>query len=159
MVLIIIIISVAVYADDYIDEIIKELTIVERYFNNAQYKKARVELDKITKKTGINDLTKDFGMEYPENIRRTIKYWDNSLKDKDGYFNSFPKFTGTVTEAFGNTAGYFYVQRGKEKKSFIYDGGLLRKGDDLSAGKKVTVYYDDFGPDNEFYQALKVEVH
>lgn len=146
------------FATEDFDALIIEIQKIEKLYNNGQYKKVRIELNKIIKKIGVNKPPL-YGMEYPGNIRRSIIELDNLLKDKSGYYDHFPKFTGKIMDWFGNHGGYIIVQNDKEKMSFIFETGCIFKGSGIEIGKRVTVYYSPFGDHEKFYDAYKVITH
>lgn len=157
------VLPVSSYPFEDLNKVWKELNQVVKYYDTKQYDKACSKLEKIKKWLGI-DQPPDYrlGLEYPENVRRTIREYENLLKDVDGYYDDHPRFSGVIVEDFGNYAGYFIVQCGKKRKSFLYDGGLVLKGNGVWKGKKATVYYENDGityTDDSFSHALKLVIH
>jgi len=128
LILNIFVLPVSFYPFEDLDKVWKELDQVGRYFDTKQYDRAFARLEKIKKWLGI-DQPPDYrlGLEYPENVRRAIRQYENLLKDKDGYYDDRPRFSGVIVESLGNYAGYFIVQCGKKRKPFLYDGGLVLK--------------------------------
>ena len=129
------------YSFDDRDEIWKELELVQRLYDAGAYDKAWKKVRALRKRIKMDDPPY-YGEDYSGAVRRAIRYWENKIKDKWGYYNDYPKFTGVIVEMEGNYAGYFVVQSGKERKDFLYDGGIVIVGDDSRfKGKKVSWYY------------------
>lgn len=149
--------SLQSYAGGAFEDIEKQLEVIEKHYQQKQYKKAELVLKRVVKETGIDDTKKDYAMGYPESIRSSIKYWQNVFEDRKGYFRDFPTVTGIVVEQVGNMAGYFNIKKGKTIRSFTYERNILVVGGEISVGRKVTVYY--IPESGKFDTALKVAVH
>lgn len=170
----------AIASGDYdLDAVWRDLDAVERYYEKGNYKKADKLLAKVRQKVIYE--SPDWGMEYPEDVRRQITILERLIDDAEGYYDSYPKFRGTIIEAHGNYVGYFVVQGDKEEKAFFSDSGLIisreRKNRKKSSqaqnnrnnlfgalqytkgleGKRVTVYYDEnlLGD----FNAVKIVIH
>jgi hypothetical protein len=149
------------FAIEELDMVWKELDQVREYYRSGQYDRAWKGLKGIRDKIGM-DAPPDYGLEYPESVRRAIRYYENLIKDEGGYYDSYSRFTGVIVESFGNYAGYIIVQSGKKRKEFLYDDGLVLNGEGPWEGKKATVYYENDGityTDDGFSHALKLVIH
>lgn len=170
----------AVASEDYdFEGVWRDLEKVQAYYEKRKYKKAGSLLAKVRDK--VYD-TPEWGMEYPENIRRQIAILDSLISDAQGEFESYPKFRGKIIEQAGNVGGYVVVQGAKEKRTFFYEKGLIisyekksrKTGSQANSnknnafgvleytkgleGKSITVYYDEDSPYSSPL-AVKILVH
>jgi hypothetical protein len=166
----------AIASEDYdLDGVWRDLDKVEMYYEKGRYKKAGSLLAKVRDK--VYD-TPEWGMEYPENVRRQIDILESLISDARGEYENYPKFRGKIIEQAGNVAGYVVVQGAKEERTFYYERGLIisyekkarktgsqadrNKNNVFGAlqytkgleGKRVTVYYEL----NNFLSPLAVKI-
>ena len=155
--------AVAIASEDYdLDGVWRDLDKVQACYEKGKYKKAGSLLAKVRDKVYE---TPEWGMEYPENVRRQIAILEGLISDARGEYESYPKFKGKIIEQAGNVGGYVVVRSAKEERTFFYEKGLIIKyekekrktsaqadrnrNDPFGAlqhtkgleGKRVTVYY------------------
>ena len=155
----------AIASGDYdLDAVWRDLDAVERYYEKGNYKKADKLLAKVRQKVIYE--SPDWGMEYPEDVRRQIAILDSLISDARGEYDTYPKFRGKIIEQAGNVGGYIVVQGSKEERTFFYEKGLIIKYEKESGksssqadrnrsnpfgalqytkgleGSRVTVYYE-----------------
>jgi hypothetical protein len=119
----------AASADYDLDAVWRDLDKVQMYYEKGSYNRASKLLAKVRQKVIYE--SPDWGMEYPENVRRQITILEILISDARGEYDSYPKFRGKIIEQQGNVGGYIVVQGAKEEKTFFYERGLI-----ISYGKK-----------------------
>ena len=145
------------WAEEYDYEGTKQrLDAAYMYYHGGEYARSRTMTDRLMRKVfGESDTG---GLEYPTSITLNLKYLDKLLKDREGYFETIPSFTGNAKVIWAATTGYFEVHGDKETKKFVFERDVLIAGDGDFGGHKVTVYYDGILHINS-YEALKIVVH
>ena len=116
------------FADYDLDAVWRDLDKVQTYYEKGNYKKASKLLAQTREK--VYD-SPEWGMEYPENVRRQIAILDSLISDAQGEYDAYPKFRGKIIEQAGNVGGYIVVRSAKEERTFFYEKGLI-----ISYGKK-----------------------
>ena len=151
------------FADYDLDAVWRDLDKVQTYYEKGNYKKASKLLAQTREK--VYD-SPEWGMEYPENVRRQIAILDSLISDAQGEYDAYPKFRGKIIEQAGNVGGHVVVRGAKEKRIFYYEKGLIityeKKGHKTGSqadrnknniygalqytkgleGERVTVYYE-----------------
>jgi hypothetical protein len=131
------------------EKIHEELAKVANYYDARQYQKARSKLNE------IEEIYRQSDGRYSQSVSNSIKYLDSLLKDRNGYFESFPSFSGKVKVIhWGAYSGYFEVRKGKKTMAFGWDAGIIIKTENgFDVGSFVKVYHDKKG------KALKIIVN
>jgi len=108
---------------------------------------------------GLDGASPNHALGYPNSYLYAVRHYESLLIDKEGGFDSYPTFTGTVKEfGGGNTGGFISVQGDNEERYFVWNVRLLVKGNGSWTGSKVTIYYE-LDEILDAMWALKVVIH
>ena len=90
------------------------------FYDKGEYQKARDLERKLRQKVfGESDSG---GLEYPTSVTLNLKYLAKLLKDKEGYFETIPSFTGVASVIWAATTGISRSAVKKEKRILFLTG-------------------------------------